>query len=260
MASPYTTGNGSTLLDVHIVDCESPKSLYSLCEASTPPLTTTTPLTSSSTEDNIYEDDESSGDGLIYACHEYSQQEEAEKEGGLPDKEVCEEDPRRVFTGGDDALAPGCGSCSCCSSNAESVCEGRDFPKDTCLSIGCCQWDGEDEECYSAVGESPCWANPPSSAAVQESENGTVELGSGEYEYEYDYEEGSNFTEEENGADCTGGDSCCSPTNPCSEGAGDCDSDSDCFGDLRCGSNNCQGEGFEESDDCCYREGEQLMM
>ena len=44
----------------------------------------------------------------------------------------------------------------------------------------------------------------------------------------------------------------------CSAGAGDCDSDSDCFGDLRCGSNNCQGQGFDDSDDCCYREGNQI--
>ena len=224
MASPHITANGSTL-DVHIVDCESPKSLYTLCEASTPQLTTTTPLTSSSTGDNFHEDEESSGDdeGVTYACHEYSEDEEADKEAGLPEKEVCEGDPSRVFTGGDDTQAPGCGSCWCCSSNAESVCEGRDFPKDTCLSIGCCQWDGEEEECYSAVGRNPCRATPPPSAAVHESENGTVELGSGEYvyeyEYEYEYEEGSSATEEEEeegGADCTGGNSCCSPTNTCS--------------------------------------------
>ena len=37
-------------------------------------------------------------------------------------------------------------------------------------------------------------------------------------------------------------------TNTCSEGAGDCDSDSDCFGDLRCGSNNCEGN----SDFCVF--------
>ena len=223
MASPYKTANGS-ILDVHIVDCESPKSLHTICEASTPQLTTTTPSTSSSTEDNLYGDEESSDDdeGVTYACHEYSEDEEADREAGLPEKEVCEADPSRIFTGGDDGQAPGCGSCRCCSSNGESVCEGRDFPKDTCLSIGCCQWDSEEEDCFSAVGRNPCRATRPPSAAVHESENGTVELGSGEdeYEYEYDYdEEGSSAEEEEEeegGADCTGGDSCCSPANPCS--------------------------------------------
>ena len=65
--------------------------------------------------------------------------------------------------------------------------------------------------------------------------------------------------EEEGGANCTGGNNCCSPNNACSEGEGDCDSDSDCIGDLRCGSNNCQGPGFDASDDCCYKEGTRVL-
>ena len=51
--------------------------------------------------------------------------------------------------------------------------------------------------------------------------------------------------------------SCCSETSPCSEGGGDCDYDSDCQGDLRCGFNNCKTKmpGSEQFFDCCYKEG-----
>ena len=53
---------------------------------------------------------------------------------------------------------------------------------------------------------------------------------------------------------CDGGDSCCSLSNLCNEGEGDCDSHSDCEGDLLCGSNNCnqQNPGYDPTDDCCY--------
>ena len=32
---------------------------------------------------------------------------------------------------------------------------------------------------------------------------------------------------------------CCSPDNPCDEGEGDCNKNSDCSGRLECGTNNC---------------------
>ena len=35
-------------------------------------------------------------------------------------------------------------------------------------------------------------------------------------------------------------------------GEGDCDSDTSCAGVLECGSDNCVGESFDASDDCCY--------
>ena len=254
---------GVPLLDVHIVDCESPKSLHTLCEASTPPRTTTTPAPATSSNTDDYHDGNEQGNGVTYTCHEYSEEEQADRESGwLSEREVCEGKANRVFTGGNDTLAPGCGSCWCCTSNAESVCEGRDFPKDRCLSIGCCQWEAEKGECYSAVGQNPCRSNRPDFAAAQEAGNGTVELGSenGE-ESSGDGSSGEGSSgegspgEEGRGANCTGGNDCCSANNACSEGAGDCDSDSDCIGDLRCGSNNCQGPGFDASDDCCYKEG-----
>ena len=50
---------------------------------------------------------------------------------------------------------------------------------------------------------------------------------------------------------CSGADSCCTSDNPCSEGEGDCDWDSECWGDLVCGDDNCDGEGFDDTDDCC---------
>jgi len=57
---------------------------------------------------------------------------------------------------------------------------------------------------------------------------------------------------------------CCSPSQPCDEGEGDCDGQEDggqhdgnagCKGDLVCGSNNCKqfGSYYHEKDDCCER-------
>ena len=43
-------------------------------------------------------------------------------------------------------------------------------------------------------------------------------------------------------------------SGPCRENEGDCDSDEDCFGDLLCGSNNCQSN-FPHDADCCYDAG-----
>ena len=53
---------------------------------------------------------------------------------------------------------------------------------------------------------------------------------------------------------CNGGDSCCSLANPCLDGEGDCDRDSDCEGILVCGVDNCgrNDSGFDPKDDCCY--------
>ena len=47
---------------------------------------------------------------------------------------------------------------------------------------------------------------------------------------------------------------CCTSSNPCGLGEGDCDSDSECNGDLICGLDNCQSldSGWAYSDiDCC---------
>ena len=47
---------------------------------------------------------------------------------------------------------------------------------------------------------------------------------------------------------------CCTSANPCGLNQGDCDSDSDCQGDLRCGLDNCMdvAPGFTDAlADCC---------
>ena len=50
-----------------------------------------------------------------------------------------------------------------------------------------------------------------------------------------------------------GGGSCCKPSNQCGEKEGDCDKDEDCFGNLKCGTDNCDASlGFTKSTDCCY--------
>ena len=59
-------------------------------------------------------------------------------------------------------------------------------------------------------------------------------------------------------ADGSGGFSCCNSTQQCGEGEGDCDSDADCAGNLKCGQgngldDNCDNSlGFPSTYDCCY--------
>merc|ERR1712086_227471 len=56
-------------------------------------------------------------------------------------------------------------------------------------------------------------------------------------------------------ASCSGGNSCCSSRSPCGLGEGDCDSDSECTGDLICAKGytvGCKkGANWDSSDDCC---------
>ena len=51
---------------------------------------------------------------------------------------------------------------------------------------------------------------------------------------------------------------CCSSSKPCGSNEGDCDSDNDCSGNLKCGDNNCVGSQFHPAADCCIEEGNQL--
>ena len=59
-----------------------------------------------------------------------------------------------------------------------------------------------------------------------------------------------------NSSDESGADSCCDHNDKvkCGEGQGDCDRDSDCAGDLLCGTNNCLdfGSNWGSTYDCCY--------
>ena len=51
--------------------------------------------------------------------------------------------------------------------------------------------------------------------------------------------------------------SCCSSSNQCDLGGGDCDTDSHCVGRLTCGNDNCKkdfsatGSNWASSADCC---------
>ena len=50
---------------------------------------------------------------------------------------------------------------------------------------------------------------------------------------------------------------CCTSSKPCSVGNGDCDTDIECSGSLKCGYNNCVRTGtyFDDLADCCYQPG-----
>ena len=55
------------------------------------------------------------------------------------------------------------------------------------------------------------------------------------------------------------GTECCSPTNRCDIGEGDCDSPNECLGNLVCGTNNCLPIfGHSPSDFDCCKEGKAL--
>ena len=51
---------------------------------------------------------------------------------------------------------------------------------------------------------------------------------------------------------------CCTRNKPCNIGGGDCDSDYDCAGNLKCGQNNCAadfsspGSNWKLNADCCF--------
>jgi hypothetical protein len=51
---------------------------------------------------------------------------------------------------------------------------------------------------------------------------------------------------------------CCSSSKPCGSNEGDCDSDNDCSGNLKCGVNNCVGSQFHPAADCCIEQGNQM--
>ena len=55
--------------------------------------------------------------------------------------------------------------------------------------------------------------------------------------------------------------SCCSNSNQCLAGEGDCDDNNDCIGNLQCGQNNCDKElGFNSDSDCCYDPNGKLFL
>ena len=44
---------------------------------------------------------------------------------------------------------------------------------------------------------------------------------------------------------------CCSVKNPCGKGEGDCDKNTECIGNLVCGTNNCGTKFPNSKADCC---------
>ena len=46
---------------------------------------------------------------------------------------------------------------------------------------------------------------------------------------------------------------CCTIDSKCEEGEGDCDNNSECIGDLVCGTDNCLGSEHPQLGDCCEK-------
>ena len=53
------------------------------------------------------------------------------------------------------------------------------------------------------------------------------------------------------GEKCDGSGSCCTSSNQCDIGEGDCDENSNCIGYLVCGTSNCHGVNVNPHNDCC---------
>ena len=51
---------------------------------------------------------------------------------------------------------------------------------------------------------------------------------------------------------CNGNDTCCTSSNQCDIGEGDCDYDQDCADGLICGTDNCPSD-FPATADCCVK-------
>ena len=51
--------------------------------------------------------------------------------------------------------------------------------------------------------------------------------------------------------DANGGSKCCTSSNQCKKGEGDCTVHDDCQDNLKCGKRNCN-DGFPSYYDCCY--------
>ena len=53
-----------------------------------------------------------------------------------------------------------------------------------------------------------------------------------------------------NGTEALG---CCTALKQCGVGEGNCETDADCVGQLKCGIDNCDKSLFPDNTDCCYQ-------
>ena len=91
------------------------------------------------------------------------------------------------------------------------------------------------------------------SSLVTEPGSGSSESESSSSESESSSSESESSSSESGCHNGNGGGSCCSSSNQCLAGEGDCDDNVDCKGNLLCGKDNCNPElGFGLEFDCCY--------
>ena len=86
---------------------------------------------------------------------------------------------------------------------------------------------------------------------------GNLRCGQGNCDASFGFPTDYNCCYDPNCADGSGGEACCTSSNQCGVGEGDCDTDSECTGNLKCGQGNGKDDncdtslGFPADYDCC---------
>ena len=187
---------------------------------------------------------------------------------GFPYNYDCCYDPAKIN------CADGSGGASCCSSSNQCVAGEGDCDYDShCIGNLKCGQDNCDTSLgfpgnYDCCYEPSCSDGSGGTACCTSSNQcglgegdcdsdieciGSLKCGINNCDSSLGFPGNYDCCYGPNCADGTGGAACCTSSNQCGSGEGDCDSDSDCIGSLKCGSNNCDTSlGFPPDYDCCY--------
>merc|ERR1712141_678149 len=168
------------------------------------------------------------------------------------------------LTSGPAVCDPPCdGGDSCCTSSNQCNAGEGDCDSDAdCFGEGECNnsldncngatYDATDDCCACLGGDTCCTTTNPCNVAEGDCDSDADCKGEAECNNSLNNCKGASFQASDDCCACLGGNTCCTPTNPCTLGEGDCDSDSDCKGEAECNNdlNNCKtGSSFQASDD-----------
>merc|ERR1712141_450727 len=167
------------------------------------------------------------------------------------------------LTSGPAVCDPPCdGGDSCCTSSNQCNAGEGDCDSDAdCFGEGECNnsldncngatYDATDDCCACLGGDTCCTPENPCNVAEGDCDSDADCKGEAQCHNCLDNCKGESFDDTDDCCACLGGDTCCTPADPCAVGEGDCDSDADCAGSSTCGTNNCNGSTFDSTDDCC---------